>query len=56
MVPALAQTGSNADRCTSVLKSSRKSQSLGDISRARGSRSRKEGVQRNKKQILVLLW
>jgi hypothetical protein len=48
--------GSNTDRCTSVLKSSRKSQLLRDISGARGSRSRKEGVQRSKKQILVLLW
>jgi hypothetical protein len=48
--------GSNTDRCTSVLKSSRKSQSLRDISGARGSRSRKGGVQRSKKQIVVLLW
>jgi hypothetical protein len=52
MVPALAQMGSNTDRCTLVLKSSRKSQSLRDISGARSRRSREEGVQRSKSRYL----
>jgi hypothetical protein len=48
MVPALAQMSSDTDRCTPVLKSSRKSQSLRNISGARCHRWREEGVQRSK--------
>jgi hypothetical protein len=52
MVPAQAQRGSNTERCTSVLKSSRRSQSLRDISGARWCRSREEGVQKSKSRKL----
>jgi hypothetical protein len=52
MVPALAQMGSNTDRCRPVLKSSRKSQTLGNISGARCRRSNKEGVQSSKSRYL----
>jgi hypothetical protein len=48
MVPALAQMSSDTDRCRPVLKSSRKSQCLRNISGARCHRWGEAGVQRSK--------